>query len=285
MTDTSPAKLRSFARILHPTDLGADSEAAFVHGLKLALAGKGHFYIVHAGSSPTSDEADWSAFPGVRDTLIRWGLLEQGVPTAAVAERLGLLVTKVDVDDRKPVHGLLGFLDDHPCDLIVLATHGREGLPRLLRGSVAEPLSREALLPTLFLPHGARGFVEAAGGEVRLRNVLIPVVASPSASPAISLAVQLAEGLSAFETVFHLLHVGSDELYVPVEPRYEPRLRRLRRSGPVVETIVEVAEEVAADLVVMATAGHEGFLDALRGSTTEQALRQLKRPMLAVPAL
>jgi nucleotide-binding universal stress UspA family protein len=115
--------------------------------------------------------------------------------------------------------------------------------------------------------------------------VLIPVVASPSASPAISLAVQLAEGLSASETVFHLLHVGSDKFYVPVEPRYEPRLRRLRRSGPVVETIVEVADEVVADLVVMATAGHEGFLDALRGSTTEQALRQLKRPMLAVPAL
>ena len=50
------------------------------------------------------------------------------------------------------------------------------------------------------------------------------------------------------------------------------------------ETIVQVAEEVAADLVVMATAGHEGFLDALRGSTTEQVLRQAKRAMLAVPA-
>jgi hypothetical protein len=66
MSDTSPAALRSFAHILYPTDLGADSEAAFVHGLKLALAGKGHFYIVHAGSVRAPDDADWSAFPEVR---------------------------------------------------------------------------------------------------------------------------------------------------------------------------------------------------------------------------
>jgi nucleotide-binding universal stress UspA family protein len=284
MSDLNQAAPRALGRILHPTDFSAGGETAFVHGLKLALTGKGHFHLVHAEPERMPDDADWAAFPGVRDTLARWGLLEQGAPTAAVAQKLGLRVTKVDVDDRKPMHAILRFLEEHPCDLIVLATHGREGLPRLMRGSVAEPLARQAQLPTLFLPHGCFGFVDARNGEVQLRNVLIPVAASPSASPAISEAVELANGLGASGTVFHLLHVGADELATPVEPRYEPRLRRLRRSGPVVETIVQIADEVAADLVVMATAGHEGFLDAFRGSTTEQVLRQAKRAMLAVPA-
>ena len=40
----------------------------------------------------------------------------------------------------------------------------------------------------------------------------------------------------------------------------------------------------AANLIMMATAGHQGFLDALRGSTTERVLRHAPCPVLAVPA-
>jgi nucleotide-binding universal stress UspA family protein len=37
--------------------------------------------------------------------------------------------------------------------------------------------------------------------------------------------------------------------------------------------------------MMMATAGHEGILDALRGSVTQQVLRQAPCPLLAVPAM
>ena len=69
-----------------------------------------------------------------------------------------------------------------------------------------------------------------------------------------------------------------------VDARYEPRLRPLQREGPIVDTIVQAASELDADLVVMATQGHAGFLDAFRGSTTEQVLRRAARAVLAVPA-
>ena len=179
---------------------------------------------------------------------------------------------------------ILKFLNKHPCDLLVLATHAREGLPRWLRGSVGEELSRKASLPALFLPHASRGFVSIDSGEVQLRNVLIPIDHSPSPSVAVSLAINLAEGLQARETVFHLLHVGADGPTMHLDARHEPQLRRLERDGPTVETIVDAAGEVDADLVVMATQGHDGFLDAFRGSTTEQVLRRSGRAVLAVPA-
>jgi nucleotide-binding universal stress UspA family protein len=47
--------------------------------------------------------------------------------------------------------------------------------------------------------------------------------------------------------------------------------------------LIAAAGALKADLVVMATAGHHGFLDALRGSTTERVLRKLTCPLLAVP--
>ena len=57
----------------------------------------------------------------------------------------------------------------------------------------------------------------------------------------------------------------------------------LQRDGEVVEAILDECEEQGADLIVMATDGREGFLDALRGTTTEQVLRAAKCPLLAVP--
>jgi nucleotide-binding universal stress UspA family protein len=44
------------------------------------------------------------------------------------------------------------------------------------------------------------------------------------------------------------------------------------RQGDVVETILQTAAEIDADLIAMPTAGHHGILDALRGSTTERVL-------------
>jgi nucleotide-binding universal stress UspA family protein len=60
-------------------------------------------------------------------------------------------------------------------------------------------------------------------------------------------------------------------------------VRRLSASGAVVPGIVKVATQVDADLIVMATHGHDQLLDGLRGSNTEQVLRQAGRVVLAVP--
>jgi nucleotide-binding universal stress UspA family protein len=60
--------------------------------------------------------------------------------------------------------------------------------------------------------------------------------------------------------------------------------RKVTREGDTVDTILAVAHECAADLIVMATAGRQGFLDALRGSTTERVLRSGAFPLLAIPA-
>ena len=55
------------------------------------------------------------------------------------------------------------------------------------------------------------------------------------------------------------------------------------RSGDIVGELANMASELPADLVVMATQGHKGFLDALRGSTTERVLHGARCPLLAVP--
>ena len=72
--DASASTIRS---VLHPTDLTVSSERAFAHALKIALAGKTRLYVLNADRDTGSD-VDWSAFPGVRRTLARWGVLPEG---------------------------------------------------------------------------------------------------------------------------------------------------------------------------------------------------------------
>jgi nucleotide-binding universal stress UspA family protein len=55
-------------------------------------------------------------------------------------------------------------------------------------------------------------------------------------------------------------------------------------EGPTVEAILSAASSYLADVLVMPTAGRHGFLDALRGSTTEQVLRRAPCALLALPA-
>jgi len=57
----------------------------------------------------------------------------------------------------------------------------------------------------------------------------------------------------------------------------------LAEDNSTAAVISRYADEHAVDLVVMPTEGRHGFLDAMRGSTTEQVMRELKCPLLAVP--
>ena len=118
--------------------------------------------------------SEWADFPGVRETLERWGLLAKGSPKSAVGE-LGIDVRKVVAQNSDPVAAVLRYLKKHPADLIVLATNQHDGRVRWLGKSVAEPVARKAWEMTLFIPGDSDGFVDARDGSVHLRKILIPV--------------------------------------------------------------------------------------------------------------
>ena len=271
--------------ILNATDFTASSELAFIHALKIALEAKAKLYVLHADPAG-GEEVDWSAFPGVRRTLARWGVLPSGSPMADVGDKLGIHLAKISARERDPARAIVRFANDHKNDLIVLATHGREGVPRWLHGSVAEPAAREADTPTLFLPPGTRGFVDPETGTLQLRNVLIPIDHRPRPQAAAREAERLCRTLSLSEIALHLVYVGEQRGMpaLEIETNSPLEVTRSVRSGDVVDQILAAAAECPADLIAMATAGHQGFLDALRGSTTERVLRHAPCPVLAVPA-
>ncbi|MBL7963071.1 MAG: universal stress protein [Flavobacteriales bacterium] len=266
--------------IFHPTDLTGDREQAFLIALRLAVSAHAVLTVMHVADN--EEDADMGELPGVRSTLARWGLIAHAEDMEGFgALRMG--VRKVVREGRRPVQACLDHLDRHPADLIVLSTNQGQGL---LKRKVAEPLSRSAGAPTLFVPKDASGLVDPRTGEVRMRKLLVPVDRKPDPRRAVEAAMRLAEVLGLSGAHFTLLHVGSasDAPRIDVNMRDGWTFDRMEREGDVVGTIVRTAREIDADAVVMTTDGRDGFLDALRGSTTERVLREVHCPVLAVPA-
>lgn len=273
--------MNAFIRsIVHPTDLSPSSVGAFAHALRIALAAKCKLHVLHILQDHVGE--GWE-HPHVRlqRQLMQWDLLDKTDRLGAIDSKLGISIDNVMLGRQEaPGDMIVHFLNRNACDLVVLSTHGRDGLDHWLHGSVAETVFRRSAVPTLFIPPSARGFVDQVTGDFRLRRALVPVDHSPVPYRAIEAARQFPQCLAGGDIAVHLLHIG----------RSAPLLDRLKnqvafRHGNVVQSILDVATEYNVDFICMPTAGHHGVLDALRGSTTERVLRHAPCPLLAISAV
>lgn len=268
--------------IFHPTDFSPASEVAFLHALKLALASQGALTIFHFAREDGED--DVHDFPQVRQTLTRWGVLPPGSPREAVLASLGLRVRKVQVGGDDPADAMVVYLEKHPADLIALATHQRSGAARWLSGEVAVPLVRRTAVPALFVPPVTPGFVDPATGAGRLRRILMPIDSRPHPRATIAIVPAFATVIQPEPVAVELLHVGTAETVPRFEIPEGTTCSWTTRvvAGDVVDEILQAERVWAPDLLVVTTEGRHGFLDALRGSTTERIVRGARAPVLAV---
>lgn len=272
-----------FERILHPTDLSQESQIPFAHALKIALEAKGRLEVIHVDPHP--EMLHWNQFPHVRDTLQKWGVLPEHASFKDV-EKLGMGVRKVTITGTNPVASILAELRMIPEDLMVLGTHGRSGMDRWMHGEIGPKLARLSRTMSLFIPGNCHGFVDLQTGAAALSRIVVPVDERLDPQPALEAATQLVTLLASPSVTISVLHVGTssaplDNLALSSRPdiTWETDLR----AGEVISEIVAAAEYPQTDLIALTTAGRHGFLDMLRGSTTERLLQQARCPLLAVP--
>lgn len=270
--------------VLHLTEFSEASENAFAHALVVALFQETKFTIVHVGGRGLAGN-EWTKFPVVRTTLEQWGLLEKDSPRSAVFDKLAIRVKKVELEKRNPVSAILEYLKNSSADLIVLATEGRKGLPQWIQPSIAEKLARRSKTMTLFVPNEARGFVSLEDSVLTLRNILIPVDHNPSPQSAIQIAYRASKIMGDTTVQITLIHASESTempaIDLPEDPSWS--WNRVHKRGEVVDEIIKEANRLSTDFIAMMAEGHNGFLDVLRGSVTEQVLRQAPCPVLAVP--
>ncbi len=282
MNSASSRAAVRFDSVFHPSDFSEGNRGAFVHALRIALGARAEIRMLHANTEGKGVHR--GEFPAIRPILVQWGILPEGSSRDDILET-GMRVKKVEKNVVDPVDSILQYIGEHEPDLVVLSTHQRTGLSRWMNQAIAEPVARESKVMTLFVPRRVVGFVSAETGSIHLRQILVPVDRLPWPQRALDAAMALPGVLGCGGGTVTLLHVGEggDMPGLEVEERGGWRVERASAEGDVVEAILGCSEEGDADLIVMATAGRQGFLDAIRGTTTERVLRGAKCPVLAVP--
>jgi nucleotide-binding universal stress UspA family protein len=137
--------------ILFPTDFSHYNEAALRLASTLAAEARAKLYILHV-----HDSRELNALAGEGSYLYASTIWEKEQREAEeqLREIVPLLATVAYEHvflTGNPVQEILEFAETNGIELIVMASHGRTGLPRLLMGSIAEGIMRKATCPVLIV--------------------------------------------------------------------------------------------------------------------------------------
>lgn len=293
----------SIRNILVATDLTDEGRWALRYGWTVAARFGARLHVFYAdvlhGPLHGRDEAARSE----KDSRKH---LDELVKRVAERDREGTRVPTELVVERNiyPAPAILEYASTHDIDLIVMGTHGRRGVSRLVLGSVAEEVVRRAncAVLTIRVPDGEEP------DHLEMSSLLVPFDFSVHSKNALAHAKELA---AAFGSRIDMLHVVEERLHpafygialqsiYDVDPDIETRsithMEEAYREvgGPDVRAtfearpgspgreIIEYAEERESSLVVMGTHGLTGLTHFLLGSVTERVLRRASCPVLAL---
>ncbi len=262
---TSASQLVSIAlkNILFPTDFSSTSDAALPFALALAKIYGSTILLTHAlpGESllqgmpdriPAHDEHDWQQ--------AREKLAEYSRNVALGHTPCKALLNRGDLANVIPA-----MVEKYKADLVVLGTHGRRGVSKMMLGSGAEQIYRSAPCPVLTVGPKAK-----AGADWKPRRILCPVElmahnGERDPEPALHYALSLAEENEAQFLVLQAVPLVPWQHRDAVARQTREALARLlspqardwckpefmvRWEHPV-EAILRTAADREADLIVM----------------------------------
>jgi len=141
--------------ILVPTDFSDASERAFAVALEIAGEGRSRIYLLHVIAGPLHQCAsDYAIDKGILDRVLSASIvysndkLRETVDRFPESDKVKIIP---DVRRGQPHEEILKAAAERHIDLIVIASHGKNGLERYFIGSVAEKVTKEAACPVLLI--------------------------------------------------------------------------------------------------------------------------------------
>lgn len=197
---------------------------------------------------------------------------------------------EIDVAAGQPIPAILSAVKKRNADFIVMGTHLRSGWRRALLGSVSDGVLHGSECPVLTVAD-RDGIVGAT--PYAITNIICAVNFTDVARESLHVAARIAEAFGTRLTIVHVLesdevmNIAADEERVRrwVAPELQElcSYRELVVRGGAAERLLDCADDVGADLLVIG-AQHKLFRDAtVIGTTTERVIRFASCPVLVVP--
>jgi nucleotide-binding universal stress UspA family protein len=234
--------------ILVPTDFSAPSAQALRYGAALAERFSAHLLVIYADPFVSPIDFTISAagvFDVPREELVE--STREQLQAFAETNVSRSVPYDVRVVIGTPIDAIVTQASETGANVIVMGTHGRTGLRRLLVGSVTEAVMRLAPVPVIIVHEQSR--LDAAA----MRRIVSAPRSTTAAAVAVSFAGMYADAEAA--------------QYVEV---------------PEGADAAEIARVGDADLIVLGIAEDRSIADSLRGTITERIVQQSACPVLTV---
>jgi nucleotide-binding universal stress UspA family protein len=284
----------SVKKILFATDFSPSSEKASVYVKRLAYRFSSSVEIAHVfdPSAVTSYEEAIIGLPvaerrsEVRDRLAR--LKSEFTDTGIKAE------TALS-EGHRPFPALLKVAKEQGIDLIVAGTQSKSGVERLVLGSTAEDLIRNAEVPVLTVGPNAR---LPKDGSLVFKNIIYATDFSKESARAAIYALSFAQDSGAHLYFCYVLGYQADTTAKKdfLDEAFRSALNRMIPQssydwcnpecvvghGDAAKSILELADRVQADLIVLGARKASFWLTHIAHGLTPDLLAQATCPVMTV---
>lgn len=283
--------------ILYATDFSAQANAAGPYAAELAKHYGAKLYALHVQPPAVNPMTPPESWRGLEEAAE----LEAGRARRRILDAFPGIETEPLISEGDLWLNVADAIKEDHIDLIVVGTHGRSGVGKLLLGSAAEEILRQAPCPVLTVGPGLAAEPQPSG---EFRRILFATAFRSESTSAASYAISFAQEYQARLTLLHVLtEPEAGDLVQPsdVEASSRERLRHLLppeselwcapdyvvKIGAVAETILSVAAERATDLIVLGVRETHGFPAAathLPMATAHKVVSRATCPVLTVRA-
>jgi nucleotide-binding universal stress UspA family protein len=292
-------------RILFATDFSRWAQRAEDYACALASSWKASLTVLSVAEFPPGLNPDYIVNQQYLADLLKHAS-SQLVDLKGRAERRGIAVT-TRIATGIPSEEVISAARGEDSDLIIVGTRGKTGLAHILLGSTAERVIHGAPCPVLAVRTESADIeeVRALSRPVTLERILVPVDFSDCSLDALEYAVVMAQQAKASIILLHVLEpvsYGLDFTLSHIRTREQVReswtkqLKELTsshqhshvamefqlRGGLPADSILDSAQTLPCDLIVMGTHGRRGISHTISGSVAEAVLRKSHCPVIAV---
>ena len=281
-------------KIMVLTDFSEVSDLALQYGLALARRYDARVYLTHVLSPDTYALAE----PGLAELTYQKmrQAAEQSFGDILISGTLRGVPHETLLYEGSLWPTVERLIKEHEIDLVVTGTHGRGELKKVVIGSVAEEVFRQAACAVLTVGPLAR---KQAPREVDLNDILYATDFGPGAARAAQYAFSLAQEHGAHLTVLHVveetkahtregeerlrkLNVARMKQFKPAESENWCKVEFRVAFGAAVEEILGEARETNADLIIMGAKTSKAFPGHAPLTIAYNVVAKAKCPVLTV---
>ncbi len=297
----------SLKNILFATDFSEASEAALPYAAAISRRYGSQLHVVHV-LPPASYVVPFAPeSPVTVESMHDAARADAQQRMESLASQLKLAPYRTYLREGEVWEGLSELIRTREIDLLIVGTRGRTGVEKLVLGSKAEEILRQAPCPVLAVGSKVSGRAKLpaiqgrAPAEISIRQIVYATDFSQESLAAAPFATSLAQEFQAKLTLLHVIkRFGEkDEEPKPIElalQRLEkliPEQARLWCSprpsvqfGPPAECILQEALDSKADVIVLGVrpaAGHLGAATHLPWATAHKVIARAHCPVLTIP--